>query len=290
MSESLPTERHKIFPHELSFLLLWAAVLVALGFKGAFKPVDLLGPVLISGLLIVMKKGEVGAWFQARMWFPFIGFNITYNWLGDAIPRLTNWRGDACLLSIDRALFGECLSSKVAPWVSGGVYELLSGAYLLFFPLFVTGFIVAARRGGKARTAFFSGFYLIYAIGFTGYALCPAAGPFRYEELAGELHALHPEGLISRLNDSIVRAGCNGVDVFPSLHTAATIFVLLSARTLSRRLFAVLLVPACLIVVATIGLQYHYAADVVAGAVLAVLVWRWFVRPLRKPLSIHSPS
>ncbi|BCU78836.1 hypothetical protein llg_35510 [Luteolibacter sp. LG18] len=261
--------------------------MATLGIKGVVAPIDLTGVCLIAGLLWTMAKGKTGGWFHARLWFPFLGFNLTYNWLGSAIPRLTTWRGDAWLLSMDRALFGDCLSFKVAPWINGGVYELLSGAYLLFFPLFITGFIVAARRGGRARIAFFSGFFLIYAIGFAGYALCPAAGPFRYDALAGEMHALHPHGFISRLNDSIVRTGCNGVDVFPSLHTAATLFVLLSALTLSRRLFAVLLVPACLIVAATIGLQYHYAADVAAGAVLSVVVWWWLVRPLRIPT--HSP-
>lgn len=262
--------------HERAYLLLWISLSAALASKGVAKASDFAiagGQVL--ALLGLARLGKQGPWWQARMWLPLIALNVTYFWLGDAIPRLNDWRADWMLRGVDRALFGDCLAFRVKPLISLWTREILSVAYLSFFPLWLGGLLLAGFRGKKNQRAFFSGLHLIYVIGFAGYALFPAAGPFRYPPLAEQAGFPHPGGFFTRINDSVVQNGCNSVDVFPSLHTAITVFVFLSAWSWSRRLGSWLVVPCLLIICATIALQYHYAADLAAGALLGVGTWRF---------------
>jgi hypothetical protein len=265
--------------HEPVYLLLWLGLGVALASTGEAVPSDF---ALLAGqavvLLFLRAKGQRGAWLQARLWFPFIALNLTYFWLGDAIPRLREWRADTALLEIDRLLFGDCPAIMVAPSVHGWSRDLLSVSYLSYFPLWMGAFVVATRKGMAFQRSYFSGFHLVHGIGFAGYTLFPAAGPFRYAPLADRI-APSPAGPLTDFNNWIVSGACNGVDVFPSLHTAVTLFILLSASSISRRLFAILLLPCLLIFTATIGLQYHYVADLAAGALLATTVWWFTTRP-----------
>jgi hypothetical protein len=265
--------RSKPMIHEIAYLTVWAALAVALGVSGKAKAFDLILPFQAALLLVLVAKVKVkeGLWWQVRLWFPVLAINLTYFWLGDAIPRLREWRADAALCAIDRFFFGDCLAVMVSPHVQGWSRDLLSGAYLLYFPLWVGLLLCAWRRGGKIQTACFSGLALVHALGFAGYALFPAAGPFCYAPLMERLTAAG--GWLTEFNSGIVHRGCNGVDVFPSLHTANTIFVLLSSRGFSKKAFHALLLPCFLIISATIGLQYHYSADLVAGATLGALGW-----------------
>lgn len=271
-----PRSTNPILAHEIAYLLLWLGLAIGLIVTGSMRAAD--GGLLLlqaAVLVFLIVKGGGDRWFQARLWFPVVALNLTYFWMGDAIPRLQAWRADESLWSIDRFFFGDCLAVKVAPFVPGWLRELLSLSYLAFFPLWTLALAVACARGRQFQRAYFSGFHLVYAIGFAGYSLFPAAGPFRYPPLAERLAGLERGGIISAFNERIVRDGCNGVDVFPSLHTAITVFVLLSGLSISRRLFAVLAVPCFLIIAATIGLQYHYTSDLVAGTLLGGMVW-WF--------------
>jgi len=267
-------ERPRFLWHETAALLLWVGLAVALAVSGSGRPGDfvLLG-LQIAGYLGLRRIQPQGRWWQLRMWLPFATLIATYFWLGDAIPRLREWRADDALLAIDRRLFGDCLALRVLPSVSPWLRELLSAAYLSFFPLWIGGFFVATRRGDNDQVAYVSGIHLIYAIGFAGYTLFPAAGPFRYAPLASRIPGLADGGFFTTLNHEIVSKGCNGVDVFPSLHTALTVFAFLSACSWSRRLGAWLAIPCFLIICATIGLQYHYAVDLVAGTLLGAGVW-----------------
>lgn len=280
-------ESHRFLPHERAALLLSSGLAVALALSGRGRVGDfaLLG-IQGAGFLLLRRIRPSGRWWQLRMWLPFAALIATYFWLGDAIPRFREWRADEALWGIDRKLLGDCLSLRLLPAVSPALRELLSAAYLSFFPLWIGGYLLASRRGGNQQVAYISGIHLIHAIGFAGYALFPAAGPFRYPPLASRIPALADAGFFTSLNQAMVRNGCNGVDVFPSLHTAITLFVLLSACSWSRRAAAWLAIPCLLIVCATIGLQYHYAADLVGGCLLGAGVWAFTAS--RAPIFRHE--
>ncbi|WP_075091043.1 phosphatase PAP2 family protein [Haloferula sp. BvORR071] len=267
-------DRPKFLWHESAYLLLWLGLGISLLFKGIARPTDLavLG-VQAASFLALRRIRPQGPWWQVRLWLPLVALNLSYFWLGGAIPRLREWRADPVLFEIDRMLFGDCLAIRVMPAVSGALRELLSAAYLFFFPLWVGGYIFAAYRGGKTQLRYVTGFHLIFAIGFAAYTTFPAAGPFKESTLAARIGPIAHPGFFSDLNYRIVQSGCNGVDVFPSLHTAITVFVLLSAFAASRRLGSWLAIPCLLIICATIGLQYHYVADVAAGTLFGAGIW-----------------
>jgi membrane-associated phospholipid phosphatase len=124
-------------------------------------------------------------------------------------------------------------------------------------------------------------------LGYTGYLLVPAVGPYLYQA------ALFPDRLPGgglHEADSVIQTidSLKGYarDCFPSLHTAHTTVVLVFAWRYSRLAFAVYLPIALGLYVSTIYLRMHYAIDVAAGfavAALAVAIGprleRWWYRP-----------
>lgn len=192
---------------------------------------------------------------------------LFYFRLGHDVPRMVHGRADAALLAWDRRWLAEtpalALSSWHAPWIT----EALSACYLAYFVGYV-GYLVAwLRHEPPMARRFVSGFCWVQAVGFAGYCLAPASGPFVF--LAEELPPLDL-GVIGRLNDWIVRTGFNGVDVFPSLHVAMTWYCVgFDAWHRRWRRVAWVVAPAVGLCVSTVYLRYHYAADVGAGVVLA---------------------
>jgi membrane-associated phospholipid phosphatase len=61
-------------------------------------------------------------------------------------------------------------------------------------------------------------------------------------------------------------------DCFPSGHTELTMLVLYCAWRFERRAFWIMVPPACVLVISTVYLRYHYVIDVIAGAVVAVAI------------------
>lgn len=203
-------------------------------------------------------------WRMAAMPVAMIVF---YFRLGVDVPRLVHGRADAVLLAWDRQWLDETPALAWSPWHAPWLTEALSACYMAFFVGYV-GYLAGwlCHEPPRARR-FISGFCWIQAIGYAGYCLAPASGPFVF--LATELPPLSL-GMLGRLNDWIVRAGCNGVDVFPSLHVATTLYCVgFDAWQRRWRRVAWVAVPAAGLCVSTLYLRYHYAADVASGVVLA---------------------
>lgn len=212
---------------------------------------------------------------------------ITYFRLGVDVPALSAFRADAVLLSLDRTLLGETPAITLARWHHPFLSELFSASYFLFYLGLIAYHIAWVRSGLRAATPFFAGIYSLYGIGFLGYILLPAVGPWKLPELQLAPHP--PGGPVTNLNDWIVSNGSNGVDVFPSLHCAITLFMVgydwLQHR---RRRFFLALPPAIGLCLSTLYLGYHYAVDVLAGFALAALALASTARPPSRQ-TIPSP-
>lgn len=192
---------------------------------------------------------------------------VFYFRLGVDVPRLVHGRADAALLAWDRQWLDETPALAWSPWHALWLTEALSACYMAFFVGYA-GYLVGWLSHEPARARrFISGFCWIQAVGFAGYCAAPASGPFVY--LSAELPPL-PLGIVGRLNDGIVRMGCNGIDVFPSLHVATTLYcVAFDAWQRRWQRLAWVAAPAAGLCVSTLYLRYHYAADVAAGIALA---------------------
>jgi membrane-associated phospholipid phosphatase len=193
--------------------------------------------------------------------------NVVYFMLGTVMARLGAGNCDPELLCVDRLLFGETPAVLCGAWIHPWLTEVLSACYLSFLPAVLLAFAITVLRPGPAGVRLFDGLFGVYAIGFLGYTLVPAAGPHLAmpEAFATPLEG----GFLTRMNAAAIGSGSNHVDVFPSLHTAVTVFLMGWLWPRKRRLFLALSLPAAGICMSTIYLRYHYAVDVAAGLALA---------------------
>ena len=91
--------------------------------------------------------------------------------------------------------------------------------------------------------------------------------------LGGLIRLNQAERYHHRLNVFVLGLGSIQVNTFPSGHTAGAFATALAAAQVVPSSFAPLLVLAASITIGSVLGRYHYAADSVAGVMVAVAVW-----------------
>jgi hypothetical protein len=262
-----------LLPHEAIFggflAITWARFAWILGPASGEALLYLAMIGIDLGLVAWCRARPTERRWRARLLFHPIALNVVFAHMKEAIPKIVPERMDAALQRIDAAVIGENLSLRMEPLVRPALTELASACYLLFFPYLAFSVVAYFRRDLATLKAFLVGMFTVYGLGFLGYTLVPAWGP--WIAMADCFHVPLAGGPITRLNDAIVRWGSNGVDVFPSLHCALSCFFLFFDRRHARRRFLVYAAPAAGLWVSTLYLRYHYAVDVAAGFALAAL-------------------
>lgn len=215
-----------------------------------------------------------GAFACSWLTFPLL------RWIHDA-GRLRD--ADALLRHADVWIWGGL--SLPARWVGVGsamLSDALALAYLSFFALVLipVGLAIRHRHGYRAQ-AFLTGLVGIYAFGFMGYVTWPAEGPFWAFPKAFPYPPAG--GALTQTLVHVVHGGITGMDTFPSLHSAITVYVWAWAWSLrawkSGVLLTVLLVG---IEWATLHFAYHYGVDLIVGLMLGLLAW-WQTTNAVKP-------
>ncbi|MCC6556482.1 MAG: phosphatase PAP2 family protein [Polyangiaceae bacterium] len=202
---------------------------------------------------------------------------VNYLMLRDLLPIIRPDSVDGALLDIDVAVFGVEPSLWLERWNRAPIVEWFSFFYLGYFPL-IGGYALAVLwilRPGRHTAEFALGSVVVYCGGQLGYLLVPAFGPIRHlaPEFAGPVQGGYFWGLI----EGAVASFGAMKDVFPSVHTAASVWLTIfayrqAARDRRWRWPARLTgFTAANIVVSTVLLRWHYAIDVVAGLGLAIV-------------------
>jgi membrane-associated phospholipid phosphatase len=224
-----------------------------------------------------------------RDFFPFFVGLLFYETLHDYTPILRPQVVDAQLIAIDRAVFGVDVSVWFTRFASAPLTRAMVYCYLSYF--FAPGLLAAILYWRNQRSLFrdfMVSLCVVTLIGYAGYLLVPAVGPYVYQA------ALFPERLPGGGSDThyfIAQLdSLKGVarDCFPSMHTAHTTVVLAFTARCSRALFLGYLPIALGLYVSTVYLRMHYVIDVLAGfAVAAAAVYlgprlerRWYQGPL----------
>ncbi len=179
----------------------------------------------------------------------------------------------AALLAFDRHWLGETPSVTLAGRFDGWPNDLLSAAYLNYHLYLHWALLDLLWRPEMWRRSSYSRVvFPAFAIGFTGYSLFPSCGPeVAFPDLYGS--PLQGGGL-TRLNEWIVGHLASRYDAFPSLHVLVTVSLLACDWRWFRTRFWIMLLPAAGMIVATIPLRLHYAADLLASTVLIVpILW-----------------
>jgi membrane-associated phospholipid phosphatase len=193
---------------------------------------------------------------------------------------------DAWFIAADRWLLGTDATVWFARLAHPIVSEILQAAYATFYflPLLVAIELYAGEREWRFRQWAFvcaCGFFASYV----GYLVLPAVGPrFTLHDLDATARELPGLWLTPALRSLIDAGGLVPVgrsadealrlaprDAFPSGHTLVTLMSIAWAWRDRLRVRWVVTVLGLLLVVATVYLRYHYVADVLAGAALAVV-------------------
>lgn len=204
-----------------------------------------------------------------RLLWNVVAMNFAFTSIKYVVPALGLRAMDAHLAAIDARIFGGDLSIMAQQFYSRPLTEIMSLGYMLFIVfLFFSFFYYGIRADLPKLLAFCSGLFTIYGLGITGYTLVPAQGPLVY--YANALTVPVQGYFFAWLNSAMVAAGSSGYDVFPSLHVAVGLYMLLFYARYDRTLWRIYLVPFVLLVVSTIYLRYHYFIDLVCGAALCL--------------------
>jgi membrane-associated phospholipid phosphatase len=276
-----------LLPHEWicgAFLLvLWVRLLVYVG-PLSRDSVLLLGLLVVNGALLAFCAWRESARrFRLRLLFYPLAMNLLYPVLRTAIPAVHPRLEDATLQAADRWLIGVNLSLRMQPLVHSALTDFLSFCYLLYFAYLLSSQAWYFFDDLEILKQFYGGMFTLYGIGYFGYFILPALGP--YLAMSSVFTVPLVGGWFTRTNDWAVMTGSNRVDVFPSLHCANTLFILLFDLRHRRWRFWLCLVPCLGFWLSTIYLRYHYFIDVVCGFALVPLAWWLSRRHQRKELS-----
>jgi membrane-associated phospholipid phosphatase len=148
-------------------------------------------------------------------------------------------------------------------------------AYLFFFYYLIFGPGWYCLYDLPRFRACFAGLFTTYALGFLGYTLLPAGGPYLSMSSLPPLEG----GWLTRQMLPVINHGSNGVDVFPSIHCAASLYLLAFDFRHFRQRFWRLLLPCVALWISTVYLRYHYVVDLLGGVVIAAIglitAWRY---------------
>jgi hypothetical protein len=273
---SAPASRRPILPHEASFALFagvaWARFALGLG---PASPDALLYLALLLGAVALVAAGPklaTGAGAKLRLAVYPAALTAAYMNMGPALARAGAPLRDGELLRLDRLLAETTPSLVLEPLVHPALTEALSLCYGLFIPYLATSLIWYFFRELAVARRFFAGLLGLYWVGFLGYLLVPARGP--YLAFPDLFTVPLTGGMLTQANAALVALGSNHVDVFPSMHCGASAFILAFDRRHSPGRFRLFLVPVVSLWVSTLYLRYHYLVDLLAGFALAALAWR----------------
>ena len=233
--------------------------------------------VPVGGVALLWPIVRRKAWAPRLLeWLPFPLVLVTYDMLHAVAGRCWNWTLDPWLRGVDRALFGTDVAKALEPLVAPPLTTFLAACYASYYVVLLA---VGVRWYLQGRRLAFREFMVAETgalfVGYFGYLFLPAIGPHVYFHASEFTVPLTGDfiGPVIR-SRALQHGGLNPRDAFPSLHTANAVTLLLMAWRHERRLLWFVTVPMLGLIVATVYLRFHYVADVLAGAALAV-AWQF---------------
>lgn len=252
--------------------------------------------IIASAMWYEQTRTRIAFIFRSFYVLP-VGYML-YSQVSNYIPLVNPHNYDTVLASWDRAIFGVDPTVWIGRFAHPAITEYLQIWYNFFQMMLVPpviGFFVM-RRMRTFRVyvvTLLFGFYSSYLL----YFIMPAIGP-RFE--VHDFNAINKElpGLFLTVPfRALINAGNNippdmtdpylfvNRDCMPSGHTMMSILGILMVWKYRSRWRWLLTVGGLSVVISTVYLRYHYVVDVIAGIVLAFIVFysheaiaRWWRR------------
>ena len=225
---------------------------------------------ILLALLAIRHPGRASWVF--RHWYPLPYVAWCYREMSILIPAIRAGDLDAELARLDYRFWGANPTVWLERISTPVLTEFLQVIYTLFVPVVL---LIAFLLWRQRRYAEFRYYAFLIALGFlvsyVGYVLVPARGPRFFLR---HLQTIDLRGLwVTRaLQLTLDRLEAKAWDCFPSGHTELTILAWWGSGLISNRLFWVYCAYTFSIISATVYLRYHYTIDVLAGAVVAVIL------------------
>ncbi len=191
---------------------------------------------------------------------------------------------DYVLIKLDRMLFGADPTAVFDRIATPGLTEFLQICYSSFYLLWIILGVDLLREHREEAFLFFLftlmyGFYTSYA----GYLFVPAIGPrftlYNFAKLNEQLPGLYLTPILRNIINSgesitnVARAAALAQrDCFPSGHTEMTLITIAMAIRYRAKSAMIIIPLGAGLIFATIYMRYHYGVDVIAGALVGILV------------------
>ena len=207
-----------------------------------------------------------------RDWYPLSTIAIFYFEMGKLTQMVFQQYFDETVIRWEKRVFKGMPSLELSDrFPSIILSEIL---HLCYFSYYVIAVFLAAWLyfGGRIipfqETVFAE--TLTFNLSLLCYPFLPATGPrYLFEKIQGKLS----KGFFFRLTHSIVSRGSSKGTAFPSSHVSLSVIVLLYALRYDNIAFLILL-PMCIgLALGTVYGRFHYAIDVLVGAILAGIVF-----------------
>lgn len=282
-----------VLPHEWVFggFLLMTAVWLFLDRAPRGLSMVFVACLAVTLALVFWTERNPTAWrWRVRLSSCFVVMGASFYAMRAAVPLLGSPKADYLLLQWDRDLLGETPAVVLQNWLYPWLEDVSMAGYLFFFVYLLGGPGYYCFRDIPVFRKCIVGLFTMYGLAFTGYTLFPAGGP-HYAMIFQT--SLHGPWLVDSMLDAVNR-GSNHVDVFPSVHVAATLYLLLFDWQHGRRRFWWVLAPCLVLWWSTVYLRFHYFVDLLAGVVVALIGW-WTARKyaegrLAQPSHLPRPS
>ena len=254
------------------------------------RPLPLRRRLLVTALALIAIAAVALAQFSRHALSPNAS-SILKNWLPVALLLVPYWqvgrfvtrsdpRMERRLAAFDSRFFRTLGIRPASIAISPVVGACLELAYVTVYPLIPLG-LGALYLTGLER---YANYYWIVILGST--YVCLAITPFVQAMPPWRLNDCEkfrvPPSRVEKLNQWILRRGSIQVITFPSAHVASSLAASLVLLRLEPWLGMTFLALAFSIIVAALVGGYHYAADALLAAVVAIVVF-WATVSMAKP-------
>jgi membrane-associated phospholipid phosphatase len=261
--ESLIHER--IFGSYVFFTLI--RLLMTAGPRSPHTLIYAVSLAVISGGVFLSAHTESKWAWRARLLIYPVLMNVLFVNMRYVSPLINDGKMDATLMELDKILLGGSLSEMMTPFMTPAAVEILSFCYMFFMIYLFSSMLYWLFAEQPIAKSFYGGLFSLYGIGYFGYTLVPAIGP--YIAYASEFSAPLRGYFMSDFLSYIYPFGTNYTDIFPSLHCAVTLYLIFFDLKRNRAIFYICLIPCVGIIISTVGLRYHYFIDLLAGTAAA---------------------
>jgi membrane-associated phospholipid phosphatase len=265
--------RERIFLRDLVFVLPAIGYSMAMiGYYAIFGTfLEFLPSVFL--LAAVPMIALLGSSREAtRPWVPFVAVMLCYEALQGTIGSLAASRTIYSVYPLDKLLWGFNLTGWVqSTFYSSAMTLVTSFFYSLHLPLVVITSVGLWKFNRKLFSKYVAVMVITSYAALVTFIILPTAPPW-YQGAAGDLFyggtsSALPNGVLYAI--SIFEA--DKFAAFPSLHTAYAIIFSYFMIRLDRRLALVSVPITAGILFSTVYLGQHYAVDLIAGAVYALV-------------------